>query len=492
MPPDRNTSSGRLIHDLTNDDSSDSDNSFVEVTSRKKPSANVKKAKKKKKAKPKPKSKPAAAKKPIASPEKILRALEVVLKYFEGIGSEDHVQDWMDDNGFSERDDLQKLRKSCTAISNILQAKASPVEVSGETEASETMKILDEYYVFRAGSNSVMLLAPIEAFRCNQRYSRKKVLGLIRKSGHGGGYPLMFAFPGWKSCVEEHPRMLDSEIWSDRVLQFADLHGHTFRTDGFDVHHQKKVGASFASHVEGKLMLFFACELLQRRVHEKLDLRRLWRLRDLTSGTEAKIFISEKACNDCLKFKRVVESVTGLNFTFQVCKNLGMLHPFRTPKGYKRYPLYAGEEEEEDEEDQEDEEDFQPPVKLLPASTSKVMVVIRSSPGNPSKTTAQVQLTQSRSSNSGPRQPRHKRQYEDSDDNEDYEESSRVQNETPSKSRRTTRAGARTGTGLLSPGLSPGSRSDSSSQVGGMGTVRAEDETSYRSIKYGGKRGKRS
>ncbi|KIN04254.1 hypothetical protein OIDMADRAFT_26867 [Oidiodendron maius Zn] len=389
---------------------------------------------------------------------RIIAALEKAATILKNIGDEEDVADFLDDNDITDDEDVQSLRKSCHAIANLLRIKTTAVKNSA---ALDTSKVLDQYFVLRAGSSSVKLVAPIEEFHCNKYYNNKKVMGFLRRQGDL--FPLMVAFPGWKACAEAHPRLLDSDIWSNKVLEFAENVGHHFKLDGWDIYHKMREGLFQASHVEPKLMLSFACYLQKKRLKEKLDLRKLHHLRRLTSRIEAEIIISEEPCASCKKFKEDIELVTGLKFTFKVCENLGMLKSYRDSHGRKKYPRFASDESEAT--DSTDIEDDYP----LQARSPHIMVVVTSNLG---------------SSTSNPKERRQKRKYEDSDDEEEYKEPrhrSDVQNKCANMPAPRTRGSTRTITGLISPGPSPSSRNVAS---------KAENVATYGVRRYDGKREK--
>ena len=391
-------------------------------------------------ARTRPKSRSEAAKQKLK--KKLLPAVQVVASCLRSLGNEETVEDYLEDMGISEVEEISVLRRSTTAISNLLNAKAYPVETDGQD--FRDLKELDQYFVFRQGSSRVMLVAPMESFRCNKRYSKNKPLGVLRRPGYCD--PLMLAFPGRKACADAHDKLLDSEIWAEYVHKFAKHIEFKFRGDGFDKWHDKEEGSSFASHVEPKLMLFFACYLLVNRMGHELNLHMLWLLHNLKSRIEADIFISEEPCTDCKRFKAAIETHTGLKFSLKVCQNLGILKPYRDEKGRRKYPRYPEEDSELDEEDVQ--------MQLSPAlsSTSKIMVLIKSNTGTSTKTRTEVHVT-----SVAKREPRRrKRQYEEDDDNEDYEES-------PRKSRTDdqsvvliprTRARVRSSIGVMTPAAS--------------------------------------
>ena len=421
----------------------------------------------------------------------------------QGLGNSEYMEDLSDPESPSIQANNRKTRKmkkasketrsgsSMASVSKLPRVKAKPFET--ESELSESSKVLDQYFVFRASSNSVMLLAPVESLQCNHRYNNKKVLGFIRTQGTS--FPLMLALPGWKTCAEAHDRLLDSELWSERVHQFAEHVGHQFRTDGFDLLHNKKVGLSHASHVECKLMLWFAHHIYARRIKEEVNFRKLICLHSLKSTIEADIVVSEEPCKQCKTFKNLIEWYTGLKFTFKVCSNLGLLQSYRDANGRKSYPRFAYDESEPDVSSLVEEEDEEEHIYPLQPRSPNIMVVIKSHAG--SSTNAQISQTQlssikkqNISSSRTPKQIRKKRQYEDSEDEKDYQG---PQRKTPVKDKCSpkpqTRAGIMTTMGLVSPGPSPGSRySNGSGEYASTGrgemdkgTCRSKHSSSKRS-----------
>jgi hypothetical protein len=350
------------------------------------------------------KEKSSPARKADQSPKKLIAALQVAASHLKTIENEADVADFIEYNCLGDDETIQKLRKSCTAISKLLRAKASPVDAEGGSANSST--IMDPYFVYRAASNSVMLLAPVEELRCNRYYSNRKVLGFVRRPGEN--FPLMLALPGWNHCADHHPRLLDSEIWCEYVLQFAAHLDYQIQLGAFDIHHKKQAGSQYASHCEPKLMLWFACHIFTKRMKEEFNLKKLYLLRKLKTKIEAEIIISEAPCSSCTKFKELIEFYTGLKFTFKVCKNLGMLKSYRDAYGIKKYPRLASEEPEFTKGAEEDYEQRYP----LQAPSPNVMVIVK---------VLNTEI-QSVSKISKLKQPRKRRQYDDDSDDEDYQE----------------------------------------------------------------------
>ena len=428
------------------------------------------------------------------SPKRGLKALESAASFLGGIGSVEDVTDWLDDKGLTDEEVIRNLRRACTAISDLLKARASPVNTGNRV--SESSSGLDEYFIYRAASNSVMLLGPIESIRCNRYYSNKKVLGFIRRRGEG--YPFMIAFPGWTPCAEAHEKVLDSEIWTKYVMQFAKNVGFTFQEDRFEVHNKIRPGTTHASHVEPKLLLFFACHIFIKRMKRKANLKQLHLLRHSGSTTEVEIFISEEPCYSCKKFKREIETVTGLKFHFRVCRNLATLKFYRNTRGCKTYPSFAADEAElveriqiEEEDNNEEYEEYERRFPLQPRSPN-IMVIMKSHISSTKTEITHAKLSSVKNQSLAiidvTKPPCRKRQYEDTEDEDDYAEPQR-RLQSSSKCAitppRRTRASIKSGTGLMSPTPTPSSSHRYTSK---MERVPAEDVAPHRQRKHGGKR----
>lgn len=401
-----------------------------------------------------------AAKLAAAANKNGLKALQDGALFLSSKGGIEGITDWIENEELPNSDFLHTLQRCCTEIATLLKFKASPLTASQDTSTSA--KIEDEYYVFRASSHSVKLLGTIESFACNRLYSSKKVLGFIRRPGEG--FPYMVAFPGWGACVDSHSKVLDSKIWSERALKFARNIGHQFRTDGFDTFHGKPFGASYASHVEPMLMLFYAHQIFVKTRKEDFSLRRLHLIRLTKAKIEADIFVSEEPCRSCKVFQELVEAVTGIKFHIKVCKNLATLVPFRTPQGYKRYPASVPESPDDDNDrDPEEYEEYERRYPLPPPSDNiAVSVPSKSNTGvvvAVKATNLNFILAKSKpSKDNAPKQSRKKRQYEQSDDDDEYQggRGRLHSDDNQSSSSVITRASSRNRSGLLSPSPSPG------------------------------------
>ena len=187
-------------------------------------------------------------------------------------------------------------------------------------------------------------MKPIDVFKGNKFYNRGKVFGFVRTKGTTA--VLKAALPGWVESVDPHPKLLDSGLWTEVVKPLADFHNHKFPTGQYDARHKKEKGYSYASHVEPRLMVWFAIDLLQKRtgvVGSPLEQRgNLWKLRNEVQETiEAEIVLSRPPCPQCRAFQQFFESYTPIKFSFIVMKNLGEAREVKNKQSYKSFSLFA-------------------------------------------------------------------------------------------------------------------------------------------------------
>jgi hypothetical protein len=336
--------------------------------------------------------KPKQSKKPFTpDPQKVVDAfhevstkVEVLRVYLSQIEKAGDVTEWMDANDRSNRNRAERLLKKFNTIATLLKPEDNAATASSLDQHPSMLVANNEYFVFRGASKSVMLLAPMERFTGLGSYSSKKVLGFVRLKGNQ--YPEMCAFPGWTACAEPHPKLLDSQFWTQQVLKFAEIYGYKFQKGSYDDHHRVPVGSTYASHVEPKLMLYIACKELQNLTGEEFHLGKLYMLK--RSTMQAEIVISENPCQNCKLFKSMLEELTGLKFSVKLAPNLGQLKPKRNHQGSRYYDLDVSDCDSEPEgllQLQEPEprgEEFEIQI-IAKSSSKKKQTVVQRSNGQP-------------------------------------------------------------------------------------------------------------
>jgi len=165
----------------------------------------------------------------------------------------------------------------------------------------------------------------------------------------------MCALPGkTQQPYQPHPLLLDCDIWNAEVKRLADRHGYAFHTNGWDARFgPERQGEAYASHVEPKLMLFYACRLLCKLTGGKVvkkQVLKLYKIHELAPKHVAEILLTRPSCTCCKKFQQEFKGMTGLLFTFSVIPTLGEM--METKDGEKvhgyLHPTMQVDSEDED------------------------------------------------------------------------------------------------------------------------------------------------
>lgn len=307
----------------------------------------------------------------------VLKIIEAAAKALAAIGGREEIEAFLQANGIEEDDTIGSIRNHCAAIIRLLPEAKSCTDLPAE-DVPSTIELYDQSFVYRASSSLLYLLRPTEVFKGNQNYARQKVFGFVRSKGSPD--PEMCAFPGWTVCAEKHQKLLDPDIWTTVVKEFVTFHNHDFKVSPFDKYHGREGGDTYAAHVEPKLMLWFAIDILQKQTGKVRPPSKqrgdLWMLKDVArKPIEAEIVISRPPCRQCLMFQEFMERYTPIKFYFIICKNLGEVQFTKGKYGQVSLPLFADEIEDPDAE---------PEPQMLKRTESKkrsnMAVVIRQKP----------------------------------------------------------------------------------------------------------------
>ncbi|TAQ84160.1 hypothetical protein B7494_g7507 [Chlorociboria aeruginascens] len=261
-------------------------------------------------------------------PGEILAALKLAAERLSSLGTSEDVQKWLKEHGFEDCEDLKDLQEHCSSINKLLRTRfPSPTKVVTIKKSPGILEALiqNQYFVFRGPGQVVMVLAPVEIYRGTANLSAK-TFGFVQE--RGGFVPRMCAVSGYTDNVEAHEKVLDSEYWTQQVLLFGLSHRYAFRSGPFDNRQKVPSGTEFASHVEKKLMLFWAMRLLMKFCKSDCVgmLPQLCRIK--SSDKEVDLFIagvSEYMCDCCSEFQKRLEEVTGIKYTVHVIPNLAKL-----------------------------------------------------------------------------------------------------------------------------------------------------------------------
>ncbi|KAK2629270.1 hypothetical protein QTJ16_000090 [Diplocarpon rosae] len=325
-------------------DSDQSDCSSASVTApaskrQKNPSKVIQVPKPKKKRKKNKSKKPSALN--VSKEKEVLLALQKIAALLSSLGSKAEVE------GIIARNNelLQGYRETLTT----LLAPASSTHGS-QGDVPSTIHLYDKYFAHQGPSKQLYILRPVDVIQGNVRLKRSKVTGFIQHKG--SNFPLKYALPGWVACHEYHPKVLDSGFWTEEVQRWGEFHNHNFQGNPYEQYNQKPRGHANASHVEIRLMLWYACERLKELQGVEKPIRallgELWRLRNY-DRTAAEIFLTRSPCQPCLEIIKLIEEYTGI--TFHICHmpNLGELQPVKR-NGWVTFDRYAPNSEDEDEE----------------------------------------------------------------------------------------------------------------------------------------------
>lgn len=253
---------------------------------------------------------------------------------------------WIRQHEFEDNDTVSMVVEKCMTLSKLLRASKTPRAVA--PTGMGIFQDFDQFFFYRNGCK-LMVLPPLEVFNSSNAISRKKVVGFVRREGATN--PLVYSISGFDGYLNPHPKLLDSQEWTNEVFRFGSFHGHQFRTNGWDRFHGKVDGAAAASHVEPKLMLFYACRLLGKLTGIQTIAEqgsRLYKLRDIRPSPNAEIFLSRAPCESCKRFQELVEDITAIKFTIRVCANVACVSLSRDRHGYKVLPMYAEDSDAED------------------------------------------------------------------------------------------------------------------------------------------------
>jgi hypothetical protein len=321
---------------------------------------------------------------------KVLKIVEAATKALAAIGGREEIEAFLQANGIEEDDTIGSIRNHCAAIISLLPEAKSRADLPAE-DLPSTIEFYNQSFVYRASSSLLYLLRPVEVFKGKVNYHRRKVFGFVRSKGSSD--PAMCAFPGWTVCAEKHPKLLDPDTWTTVVKEFVTFHNHDFKVSPFEKYHGREVGDTYAAHVEPRLMLWFAIDILQKQTGKVLPPSKqrgdLWILKDIArKPIEAEIIISRPPCRQCLMFQEFMERYTPIKFQFIICKNLGEVKFTKDKHKQVSLPLFADEiEDSETESNSEAEsgteaesETEQMLKKTESKKRSNIAVVIRQKP----------------------------------------------------------------------------------------------------------------
>jgi hypothetical protein len=243
--------------------------------------------------------------------------------------------EWINEDTAEESVERERLLQKLALIKTLLETTNQDSITTGARIG--TLEDFDQFFFCRA-AKKLMILAPAEIFSTKECLVKSKVIAFLREQGATS--PMMFTISGHSVDILPHPKMLgEDDMWTSRVFEFGVWHDHSFRTDGFDSIQGKDIGANSASHVEPRLMLWYACQLLgtfdKSLSTPERQMKKLHRLRSRrwSLGRKAEIMLNRSPCKSCLKYQEMLEEYTGLQYIFKVCSNAGLLKYEKNRRG---------------------------------------------------------------------------------------------------------------------------------------------------------------
>lgn len=259
------------------------------------------------------------------------------------LGDPDNVRDYLTKDNLIDKETVRNLHKNCHSIKTALEHLGNVSDVPHVRPAS-TINHYGEYMLYRPQDDKLLyLLSVAEVFQPNHRnYTRRKTLGFIRSKG--STFPLVCALSGMKNVLEDHPRMLNTAEWLEEVKHWAKNLDYKFKTGMWAKKHNVDGGDGHASHVEPALMLWYACEMVNKTVEQypsnRSAARQIWQLRGM--DLKAELVLSKAPCSECLRFRDKIQHQTQIEFTFaKPIANLADSFPVKDANGFDIYPRLA-------------------------------------------------------------------------------------------------------------------------------------------------------
>ncbi|KAH8668215.1 hypothetical protein BGZ60DRAFT_515618 [Tricladium varicosporioides] len=284
-------------------------------------------------------------------PQSLLKLLDTTLQF---VASAD-VKKWLEAISADDESTISEIEEKCATLAKILRAERSPTKSSPSRRGNGVLEGFEGMYVYRDLANTIMMLAPMEFFKASTSM-KGKTFGFVRPAG--SYFPLIYSISGWQNIIATSSTMLDSDFWTKEVFRVGDFFCHKFRTTGWEDRRGKPRGMDFASHVEPKLMLFFACHIVCQMEGRVMSVRKqiaaMHKIGRLPNPPAAEIILNRKPCKCCRQFRDALLDHTGINFTFIQCPTLGKVYLERDQYGNPLFSLTADNEVDAEDSDSSD------------------------------------------------------------------------------------------------------------------------------------------
>ncbi|KUJ21843.1 uncharacterized protein LY89DRAFT_778216 [Mollisia scopiformis] len=290
-----------------------------------------------------------------ASKLDLIKLIQNLAEALTTVGDPEDVKTLLAEDDVLHADIVSTLHKNCHVIKTSLQHLGSIADMPDipDVTVASTLPYYGKYVLYGPKESKLLyLLSVAEVFKANHSaYSKRKTLGFVRAKGTS--FPLQCAISGWTNVLDFHPRMLDTEFWLNEVKYLAETLDHNFRSGCWDKANDREDGDGYASHVEPTLMLYYAYHLATKVFGIKSPVRKviqsIWLLDKIGETFEAELVLSKAPCGPCKEFKQLIETFTGIKFTFVIMDNVAEVAPKKDKNGFDIYPKHAVQEEDHQE-----------------------------------------------------------------------------------------------------------------------------------------------
>lgn len=239
-----------------------------------------------------------------------------------------------------ETQQFAELRKECGAVFSMLDERDEVSEVPNPTDLRT--------FLYHDTDNVSYLVQTLHAFPGVKK--RAKTFGYVRYTNTDE--VLMCKISGSSWTADPHPFLLDPKIWLPLLKGFAKQYDFAFPNSSYENHGKREPGDDYASHAEPQLMLWFASEMVRKKVGVERDPQARFgyfhQLKSQRPGIEADIVLSHsrgKVCHSCRTFRKLIQDVTGIKFHFCKMTNAAPLTPKRNAHQQNYFERYASEVE---------------------------------------------------------------------------------------------------------------------------------------------------
>lgn len=164
----------------------------------------------------------------------------------------------------------------------------------------------------RKSPATIKLFAPIAEYSLPRQW---KTMAWLERGYAFDKYPSVVAMSGWTHGDEI--TTVSGRNWTSEVIRIADVIGHVFQPDGRD---RGVPGQFHACHAEKQLMAYFISRHVFLKPDEGGPLCQLATAMPPVMLKEAKILITSPPCEDCTRFKQILNQDLDLKISLHQMK----------------------------------------------------------------------------------------------------------------------------------------------------------------------------